>query len=393
MKTSRRTFLAQASLVVGSLAGPGTSTWAAGPHRYRAAIIGRTGGGDYGHGYDQVFKDVQNVEVVAVADPDPEGRKKAAQRCGATRQYADFREMLATEKPDLVSIAPRLPDCHREMCLEAIKVCRGIFIEKPFVEVLSEGDEILRAAGPRQVKILVAHNRRLSTDFVRVKALLRQGLIGRVRQVHIYGKQDTRVGGEDMLVLGVHDFDLMRFYFGDPIWCQASVSVGGRDVTAADVGKGREPLLVAGDTIHALFQFPENIMVHWSSVKTSDDWNTAPMRRERWSFEILGSKGIIGYQSGLDFRWLESPFVVQAEDGATWKRLPEPANWSWPVHERSFARNLIHAIETGSAPLCSGADGLWAVEMVAAVYESQRTRSRVAFPLKDRSHPLLRFTA
>jgi predicted dehydrogenase len=392
MSTNRREFLVQAGLITTVVAaGPVFS--ADGPERYRAAIIGRTGGGDYGHGYDQVFKDIESVQVVAVADHDAEGLKKAAARSGAGRQYADYREMLAQEKPDLVCIAPRLPDCHKQMCLEAIKVCRGIFIEKPFVEVLSDGDEILAAADRKGVKIFVAHNRRYSAEFVRVRAFLRQGLIGQVRQVHIYGKQDARVGGEDMLVLGVHDFDLMRFYFGDPLWCQSSVLVGGRDMTAADVGQGREPLLVAGDTIHASFLFPGNVMVHWSSVKTSDSWNIAPMRRERWAFEILGSKGVVGYQSGLDFRWLESPILIQPEDGATWKRLPEPTPVSWLPHERNPVRSLIHAIETNTAPLCSGADGRWAVEMVAAVYESQRTRARVEFPLRDRSHPLRRFTS
>jgi predicted dehydrogenase len=392
MSTNRREFLVQTGLISTAVAaGPVFS--ADGPERYRAAIIGKTGGGDYGHGYDQVFKDIESVQVVAVADHDAEGLKKAAVRCGAGRQYADYREMLVREKPDLVCIAPRLPDCHKEMCLEAIKICRGIFIEKPLVEVLSDGDEILAAADRKGVKLFVAHNRRYSPEFVRVKALLRQGLIGQVRQVHIYGKQDARVGGEDMLVLGVHDFDLMRFYFGDPLWCQSSVSVGGRDITATDVLQGREPLLVAGDTIHASFLFPGNVMVHWSSVKTSDSWTTAPMRRERWAFEILGSKGVVGYQSGLDFRWLDSPILVQAEDGAMWKRLSEPTQLSWPPHERNPVRSLIHAIETNTPPVCSGADGLWAVEMVAAVYESQRTRARVEFPLRDRSHPLRRFTS
>ena len=53
--------------------------------------------------------------------------------------------------------------------------------------------------------------------------------------------------------------------------------------------------------------------------------------------------------------------------------------------------SLIHAIETNTQPVCSGYDGRWAVEMVAAVYESERTKARVSFPLKDRGNPLLRF--
>ncbi|MBZ0257153.1 hypothetical protein K8I31_13890, partial [bacterium] len=60
---------------------------------YKAAIIGRTGGGNYGHGFDVIFNGLDNVSIVAVADPDNAGRAQAAKRSGAVRQYADFHEM------------------------------------------------------------------------------------------------------------------------------------------------------------------------------------------------------------------------------------------------------------------------------------------------------------
>lgn len=394
MKTARRQFLHTTALgAAGFWVGPiafAADSDAAGKS-YRAAVIGRTGGGDYGHGYDQIFKGLEQVTVEALADADPAGRQKAAARAGARRQYADYREMLAKEKPDLVCIAPRQPDCHKAMCLAAIEVCRGIFIEKPFTETPAEADEILAAAARRGVKIQVAHNRRYSAEFVRAGALLRQGLIGVVRQVEIHGKQDTRAGGEDLLVLGIHDFDLMRFYFGDPLWCQASVTKAGRDITRADVARGREPMLVAGDTIHALFALPKNVMLHWCSVTAGDDWNTRPLRgRERWAFEILGTQGILAYQSGLEFAWLDSPFLASKDDAPRWQPLPAPKDFAWPEHARHPIRSLIHALETDGEPVCSGADARWAVEMVSAVYESQRVKGRVSLPLTERGHPLLR---
>ena len=44
---------------------------------YRAAAIGRTGRGNYGHGLHLAYKGLENVEFVAVADPDDAGREKA----------------------------------------------------------------------------------------------------------------------------------------------------------------------------------------------------------------------------------------------------------------------------------------------------------------------------
>jgi len=74
-----------------------------------------------------------------------------------------------------------------------------------------------------------------------------------------------------------------------------------------------------------------------------------------------------------------------------WKDLPEPDRWDWPEHARHPIKSLIRAVETDGSPVGSGLDGRWAVEMVAAVYASQRTKARVSFRLKDRGNPLLRF--
>src|SRR4030095_14923837 len=50
---------------------------------YRAAIIGHTGRGNFGHGLDQAFYGLPNVETVAVADPDEARRPRAQGRRGS----------------------------------------------------------------------------------------------------------------------------------------------------------------------------------------------------------------------------------------------------------------------------------------------------------------------
>lgn len=394
MMTSRRWFLrsglASTSLWLAGGAGPLAASITR-PTIYRAAVIGHTGAGDYGHGYEQIFNDLENVNVVGLADPDPGGRARAAERCHAARQYADYREMLEKEKPDLVSIAMRHPGRHRSIALAAAEVCRGIFCEKPFTETVAEADEVLAAAARRNVKIQVAHNRRYTEGFVRLRALLAEGFVGTVREVNLHGKQDTRAGGEDLMVLGTHDFDLLRFYFGDPRWCNASVRVQGRDAEAEDVRMGREPIRLAGDTIHATFGFSGNLVAHWGSVTTGNDWNTRRIKPERWGFEILGTDRIVAYQSGVDFGYLDSPFLLQREPAVAWQPLPEPQNWVWPEHARHPIRSLIHAMQREGEPVCSGADGRWAIEMVASVYLSHSLRARVDLPLQDREDPLEEF--
>ena len=76
---------------------------------YRAAVIGATGRGDYGHGLDVVFKDMPEIKFVAIADADPQGLSKAGTRTGVANLYPDYQQMLANEKPDIGIIAHRYP--------------------------------------------------------------------------------------------------------------------------------------------------------------------------------------------------------------------------------------------------------------------------------------------
>ena len=50
--------------------------------KYRAAAIGSTGRGDFGHGLDTALVRLPGVEFVAIADDNPAGLKEAGKRCG-----------------------------------------------------------------------------------------------------------------------------------------------------------------------------------------------------------------------------------------------------------------------------------------------------------------------
>src|SRR5437763_16602646 len=88
---------------------------------YRVAVIGRTGKGNYGHGLDVVWKAFDNVEIVAVADEDEKGRAAAAKRIGAKNGYADYREMLDKEKPQIVGYGDRFLELHKDMVFDCAR--------------------------------------------------------------------------------------------------------------------------------------------------------------------------------------------------------------------------------------------------------------------------------
>src|SRR5215207_10149531 len=100
---TRRTFMRRACWSAAGLPLLAEGLAQASSRKYRVCEIGYDG--DYGH-MAGGFAAFPNVTVVAVADPVEAARVQQDRKVNAPRHYADFREMLQKEKPDIVGIGP-----------------------------------------------------------------------------------------------------------------------------------------------------------------------------------------------------------------------------------------------------------------------------------------------
>ena len=130
---------------------------------YRAAAIGHTGAGNYGHGLHLPFQELDNIEFVAIADPDEAGRGEEMEKTGVERGYADYREMLDKEDLDIVSMGPRWTTDHLEMLLGCINAGCHVYSEKPMTATLAEGDQIVEAGKSGREKSRCGASSGLST--------------------------------------------------------------------------------------------------------------------------------------------------------------------------------------------------------------------------------------
>ena len=382
---TRRNFVRLVSSA-GVIAAADLACLAAGPAAKRtAAVIGHTGRGDYGHGLEGIFANRPSIEVVALADPDPDGRAKTAAKILAPRSYADYREMLEKERPNLVSIAMRQSDQHHAIALGALRTGAHVYCEKPFVTAPLESDELLAEAHQRGLKIAVAHTMRMMPVIVRLKQAIAEGLLGELVELRAYGKQDSRAGGEDMMVLGSHLFDLMRLFLGDPLWCTARVLWQGHDITPGDRRIVQDNVgYVAGDQVFAQFGFANGM----NATFTSD----AKLRETvgHWGIEFYGSKAVARINCDISPNvFIRRPTAWKSE-GKTdrWEPPDVPLVNSPPAHNPGAVGDWLDAIARDREPECSGRNGAWAVEMVMGVYHAALSSGRVAFPLKERKHPL-----
>ncbi len=368
----------------------------------RAGIIGDTGKGNYGHGLDTAYDGIAGVEVVAVADSDPAGRKEAARRAGALREYADYREMLESESVDLVNVCPRWIGKHAEMVIAAAESgAKGVMCEKPFAPTLAQADAMLDACSRNGVRVAVAH-RRANAYELHARKLIESGAIGDVKSVRSRGKEDHRSGAMDLIVLGTHMMDSMRYMAGaDVAWATGRVTQDGRDVTAEDIHEGDEEVgLLAGNGVDAFYAFENGIAGYFESHPGDQQ---SELTSRSFGFEVHGSQGIIAVRNSPEAEMYLYPHSRWIPDHAhgRWERvyLEEwergPGGVTRTSQERMHLSNtmiateLIQAVREDRevANVSSGGDARAALEMISAVHESHRTQARVDFPLSNRENP------
>jgi predicted dehydrogenase len=361
---------------------PGVLSSLASGKRYRVALIGDTGHGNFGHDWDLAFNSLPNTEVVAVADPDERGRARAVSRSRARKEYPGYVEMLRAEKPDIVAICPRWADQRLPMITAAAEAGAHILVEKPLARDLADADRIVEVVERRGVKLQVGHTARPLAVTGTVRAMLREGRLGQLLEIRARGKEDRRAGGEDMIVLGTHCFDLMRYFAGDPDWVFANVTQNGRDVNHGMEHEATEPVgAVAGDEVAAMFQFHGGVHGYFASRRSD------VVDGERFGVTLYCSRAVVYLP--LSAVPSAPPYLLRraAWAGGEWERIEYPAGKPIPDRAQTnaiMAADLIEAIETGRDSVCSVRDGRWTVEMIAGIYQSHYAGARLAFPLKKR---------
>ena len=361
--------------------------------KYRVAVIGHTGRGNYGHGIDTVWEKLADrCELVAVADADDKGLRDSANRLKAPMAYADYRKMLDEEKPQIVGIGPRWLDQHQEMSIAAAERGIHIFMEKPFCRSPAEADAIIACLEKNGVKLALAHQTRYSPKLRIIRDLIADGMLGDVLEYRGRGKEDARGGGEDLWVLGSHVMNLIHFFGGEPNWCFAQVLEKGKPVTRNDAKPGNEEIgLLAGDQVNAMFGMDDGVIATFGSRRNAAG--------NRFGLQIFGSKGVVEVLTGYlpSAHFLADPSWSPGRSNSKWIPISTAGLGKSEViaddglgGNIAIVEDLIAAIENDRQPECSAYEGRITVEMITAVLASQLAGTSLPMPLRSRVNP---FTA
>lgn len=325
-----------------------------------------------------------HLEIVAVCDVLPDrmetllDKNELAQGPSIVR-YTDYITMIEKERPQLVSIATE-SGLHAQIALNCIDRGIHVIIEKPMAMSIADADEIIRRSEERHVKVSACHQNRFNLAVQKTRAALEAGRFGRLSHgsIHVRWNRDHNYydqaswrgtwaqDGGCLMNQCIHGIDLLRWMFGDE-----AVEIYGA------TRQQFHNYLEAEDVGMAIVKFKNGAVATIEGTT-----NTYPKNLEETLY-LFGENGTVkigGTSTNNIDIW---NFADDSEADIANKSLKEATSNVYGNGHTSLFADMIDAITYDRKPYVDAYSGRNALEMVLAIYKSQKTGQPVKLPLKD----------
>ena len=295
--------------------------------------------------------EAKGIDLVAASDLSTDQLDDFERRWDVTALYTDYREMIAKEQPDIVSVTTRAEERADVVMGVAETGVKAIYATKPMCRSLAEADAMIDTCKKHGVILAIACHKNWSPWFHSCLDSVRNGMIG--------------------------DFSSMVCNYG---W---------------SLSRGHSHTL-------GLFRLFADAPAKWvfghmnsdDAAKADDDLHGTGM--------ILYENGIRGYLNtggwlNIDFVGSDGWISARNEhaDFEMWTRhheTREPIRRQFPNPKRprssqqAAMEGLVRNLDEGSEPLCPGEFGREALEIAIGMREShRRDGEKMVLPLEDRS--------
>ena len=155
------------------------------------------------------YQTLPNVAIVAACDIDAERREEFRQKWSVPSMYADYREMIEAERPDIVSVTTQAPR-HAEVSIFCAEHgVKGVYCEKPMACSLAEADAVVEACKRNGTQYNIGTLRRYHPGFEMMRQVALSGEVGEPRVAVFFGSGS-------LLHSGSHYIDALCYVLGDP---------------------------------------------------------------------------------------------------------------------------------------------------------------------------------
>lgn len=251
--------------------------------------IGFIGSGGIAHYHASHLRELENVQITAIADPNPESRRTFIQTQEVDAlEFDDFEEMLNRSELDAVIICSPHTLHYQHAKAALLKGCH-VLLEKPMVCLVDEAEELISLAKEKNCLLQISYQRHYQPEFLHIKKLIEENHIGILTSVNASLYQDwiylsagtwrqkpSLSGGGMLFDSGSHILDSILWITGlTPIESKSFIHQRGTEV---DIDS------------FTTVKYTENVMGTITIAGMSPCWH------ETYSF--IGDKGAVFYENG-----------------------------------------------------------------------------------------------
>ncbi|WP_191561488.1 Gfo/Idh/MocA family protein [Metabacillus idriensis] len=251
--------------------------------------IGFIGSGGIAHYHASHLRELENVLIAAIADPNPESRHSFIQTQDVEAlEFDDFEEMLNHSELDGVIICSPHTLHYQHAKTALLKGCH-VLLEKPMVCSVEEAEELIALSKEKKCVLQISYQRHYQPEFIHIKKLIEENQIGILTSVNASLYQDwiylsagtwrqkpALSGGGMLFDSGSHILDAILWITGlTPIESKSFIHQRGTEV---DIDS------------FTTVKYTQNVMGTITIAGMSPCWH------ETYSF--IGDKGAIFYENG-----------------------------------------------------------------------------------------------
>ena len=340
---------------------------------YRYGIIGP--GRKYGtegstgfgmaHSHVTAFYKFHGIELVSIAEVREDNARMFTEQYNPyAKVYTDYREMLANERLDIVSVCT-WPALHADMVVAACEAgVKAIHCEKPMATTWGDAKRMKSAADARHVILTFNHQRRFLECFQCAKHLIAEGAIGNLRWL------EAECG--DMSDWGTHWLDMMFFLNNET---PAEWVMGQIESHTGRTGFG----VPQEDQAVCHFQWKNGVRGLLIA---------GPGSQIGTAFRVIGKDGT------LEISWEMKSVRIRAKGDADWREIPTNEGVQGDFSIDRACADLVRGLdEPGYKPMLTVDHAIQHTEVIFATFESSRRRGRVTLPLTEDDNALLALLA
>ena len=332
--------------------------------------LGVIGAGAYMNTHMEAYRKLDGLEVVAFCRRNPEALAEARKKWDVPRGFTDYRELLAMDGLDAVSIVTPT-HTHRRIALDAIAAGKHVLCEKPLALTAADAREMLRAAEAAGIVHATNFNQRGRTPVGRMERYIADGYVGRIYHANIWRGMTQHIdarpgvlswrfrpkfGGGTVYEL-VHVFDMALFLCGDVKRICALLSTSEPHRAFNDVPEGMDVTVPDSSAFLLEFNSGATGVIHTSFVSRglSPEAPSPAMTAAR--VEVSGEKGRIETVGLHGLRGVSGAF-------GTLRELDPGLPYPLPYEQ------FVDAIRGGEPVRSPFEAGVKAAELVDAAYAS-----------------------